>query len=151
MDLSVRPTFVLLILNVGLVGAALLCVMDKDSEKDRMLVYLRKVRGCWFWPHFRRSALVFCNRSSSSFFVVLFGFFSIPIGQLPDSVRDILRNSILCVWYRCNNWYLRKRFKIRCFYLLDDRDLPVPFGWGFTVIELVPRWLQTLSAFIPNA
>ena len=61
------PTFLLLILNVGLVGTALLCALDKESKTcSNAIPFTAKILGASFWPHFRRSSRLFCNSSSSS-------------------------------------------------------------------------------------
>ena len=123
------PTFVLLILNVGLVGTALLCALDKES-KTALILALSPQRS-WvlgIWPHFRRSPRMFRNRPSSS------------IGRRPNPihypsnctvtgiVRDIFGNSVMRIRHRSNNRDMRKRHKIRSISLLNDRHLPVPIG-----------------------
>jgi ABC-2 type transport system permease protein len=145
------PTFVLLILNIGLVGTALLCVMDRESKNARMLVL--SPQSSWVLVSGRILGGVlacFVIVLPAVFFAVLFGFFSIPISQVP-ALFGIFLGTALCasgigaIIGTCvkGSRYVAFISSMTAIYLFL-------LGGGFTVIELVPRWVQNLSAFIPT-
>ena len=145
------PTFVLLILNVGLVGTALLCAMDRESKNARMLVL--SPQRSWVLVSGRILGGVlacFVIILPAVLLAVLFGFFSVPIGQVP-ALFGIFLGTALCasgigaIIGTCvkGSRYVAFISSMTAIYLFL-------LGGGFTVIELVPRWVQSLSAFIPT-
>jgi len=145
------PIFVLLTLNVGLVGTAILCALDEESKTARMLVLSPQ-----------RTSVLVSGRILGGVFVcfgivipsvllsALIGFISLPIGQLP-ALFGIFLGTALCASGTGaiigtsvrGTRYVALLSSITATYLFF-------LGGGFTAIEFVPRWLQNLSAFIPT-
>ena len=120
------PTFLLLVLNVGLVGTALLCALDNESKTARMLALSPQ-----------RSWVLISGRILGGFLRVLQSFscsidwsssrFYQPANcTVTGVVWDIFRNCIVRIRHRRNNRNLRERLKICCVSLFDDCHLPVP-------------------------
>ncbi len=145
------PTFVLLILNVGLVGTALLCALDKESKTAHMLVLSPQRSWVLISGRILGGVLACVVIVLPAVLVaILVGFISLPIGQLP-ALFGIFLGTALCasgigaIIGTCvkGSRYVAFLSSMTAIYLFL-------LGGGFTVIELVPRWLQTLSAFIPT-
>jgi ABC-2 type transport system permease protein len=145
------PAFVLLILNVGLIGTALLCAQDRESKTVHMLVLSPQSSRVLVSGRILGGVLAcFIIVLPAVFLAVLFGFFSVPIGQLP-ALFGIFLGTALCAsgigaiigTFVKGSRYVAFISSMTAIYLFL-------LGGGFTVIELTPRWLQNLSAFIPS-
>jgi ABC-2 type transport system permease protein len=145
------PTFVLLILNVGLVGTALLCSLDRESKTAHMLVLSPQRSWVLISGRILGGVLACVVIVLPAVLVaVLVGFISPPIGQLP-ALFGIFLGTALCasgigaIIGTCvkGSRYVAFLSSMTAIYLFL-------LGGGFTVIELVPHWLQNLSAFIPT-
>jgi ABC-2 type transport system permease protein len=145
------PTFVLLILNVGLVGTALLCAMDRTSKTAHMLVL--SPQRSWVLVSGRiLGGVLACVVIVLPAVLVaaLVGFISLPIVQLP-ALFGIFLGTALCasgigaIIGTCvkGSRYVAFLSSMTAIYLFL-------LGGGFTVIELVPHWLQTASTLIPT-
>ncbi len=145
------PTFVLLTLNVGLVGTAILCALDEENKTARMLIL--SPQPAWTLVTGRilgGVAACFAIVTPAVLFSVLIGFVSLPINQLP-SLFGIFLGTALCasgtgaIIGTCirGTRYVAFLSSIVSTYLFF-------LGGGFTAIEFVPRWLQDLSAYIPT-
>lgn len=145
------PTFVLLILNVGLVGTALLCTMDRESKNARMIVL--SPQSSWVLVSGRILGGVlscFVIVLPAVLLAVLFGFFSVPIGQLPALFGIFLGTSLCASGIGVIIGTCVKGIRYVAFISSMTAIYLFLLGGGFTVIELVPRWVQNLSAFIPT-
>jgi ABC-2 type transport system permease protein len=145
------PTFVLLILNVGLVGTALLCALDRESKTAHMLVL--SPQRSWVLVSGRiLGGVLACVVIvlPAALAADLLGFISLQIVQLP-ALLGIFLGTALCasgigaIIGTCvkGSRYVAFLSSMTAIYLFL-------LGGGFTVMELVPHWLQTLSAFIPT-
>jgi ABC-2 type transport system permease protein len=145
------PTFVLLILNVGVVGTAILCSTDEESKTARVLVL--SPQQAWVLVSGRILGGVlacFAIVIPAVLLSVLVGFVSLPMGQLP-ALLGILVGTALCASgtgaiigsLARGTRYVALLSSISATYLFL-------LGGGFTAIEFAPRWLQNLSAFIPT-
>ena len=143
------PTFVLLILNVGLVGTACLCALDREQNcshasliatafLDIVLRILGGVLACF--------AIVL----PAVLLGVLVGFVSLPIGQLPALFGIFLGTALCASGIGAIIGTLIKGSRYVAFLSSITAIYLFLLGGGFTTIELVPHWLQTLSAFIPT-
>jgi len=145
------PIFVLLTLNVGLVGTAILCALDEESKTARMLVLSPQRSSDLIFGRILGGVLIcFAIVIPAVLFSVLVGFVSIPINQLP-ALAGIFLGTAFCssgvgaiigVCVRGTR-YVAFLSSVTATYLFF-------LGGGFTAIEFVPRWLQDLSAFIPT-
>ena len=145
------PTFVLLILNVGLVGTALLCALDKESKTAHMLVL--SPQRSWVLVSGRiLGGVLACVVIVLPAVLVaeLVGLVNLPIDQLP-ALFGIFLGTALCasgigaIIGTCvkGSRYVAFLSSMTAIYLFL-------LGGGFTVMELAPHWLQNLSAFIPT-
>ena len=145
------PTFVLLILNVGLVGTALLCALDKESITAHMLVL--SPQRSWVLVSGRiLGGVLACAVIVLPEVLVaeLVGLVNLPIDQLP-ALFGIFLGTALCasgigaIIGTCvkGSRYVAFLSSMTAIYLFL-------LGGGFTVMELAPHWLQNLSAFIPT-
>ena len=145
------PTFVLLILNVGLVGTALLCALDKESKTAHMLVL--SPQRSWVLASGRiLGGVLACVVIVLPAVLVaeLVGLVNLPIDQLP-ALFGIFLGTALCasgigtIIGTCvkGSRYVAFLSSMTAIYLFL-------LGGGFTVMELAPHWLQNLSAFIPT-
>jgi ABC-2 type transport system permease protein len=145
------PTFVLLILNVGLVGTALLCVLDGESKTAHMLVL--SPQRSWVLVSGRiLGGVLACVVIVLPAVLVaeLFGFVNLPIVQLPALFGIFLGTALCASGIGAIIGTLVKGSRYVAFLSSMTAIYLFLLGGGFTVIELVPRWLQTLSAFIPT-
>jgi len=145
------PTFVLLILDVGLVGTALLCALDGESKTTRMLVLSPQrswtlVSGRILGGVFACFAIVL----PAVLLSVMFGFFSLPIDQLPALFGIFLGTAFCASGIGTIIGTLVKGSRYVAFLSSVISMYLFLLGGGFTTIELVPHWLQNLSAFIPT-
>lgn len=145
------PTFVLLTLNVGLVGTAILCALDEESKTARMLVLSPQRTSVLISGRILGGVIIcFAIVTPAVLLSVLIGFISVPIGQIP-ALFGIFLGTALCAAGTGavigtsirGTRYVALLSSITATYLFF-------LGGGFTAIEFVPRWLQTLSAFIPT-
>jgi ABC-2 type transport system permease protein len=145
------PTFVLLILNVGLVGTALLCALDRESKTAHMLVL--SPQRSWVLVSGRiLGGVLACVVIVLPTVLVadLVGLVNLPIGQLP-ALFGVFLGTALCasgigaIIGTCvkGSRYVAFLSSMTAIYLFL-------LGGGFTVMELAPHWLQNLSAFIPT-
>jgi len=145
------PTFVLLILNVGVVGTAILCSTDEENKTARMLVL--SPQQAWVLVSGRILGGVlacFAIVIPAVLLSALVGFVSLPVSQLP-ALLGILVGTALCASgtgaiigsITRGTRYVALLSSISATYLFL-------LGGGFTAIEFAPRWLQNLSAFIPT-
>jgi len=145
------PTFVLHVLNVGLVGTALLCSMDRGNKTTHMLLLspqssLTLISGRILGGVLACFAIVLPAILAFD----LLGIISLPLAQLP-ALLGIFLGTALCaagigaVIGTCvkGTRYVAFLSSIAAIYLFL-------IGGGFTTIELVPRWLQTFSVFVPT-
>ena len=145
------PTFVLLILNVGLVGTACLCALDGESKTAHMLALSpqrswKLVSGRILGGVFACFAIVL----PAVLLGVLVGFISLPIGQLPALFGIFLGTALCASGIGAIIGTLIKGSRYVAFLSSITAIYLFLLGGGFTTIELVPKWLQTLSAFIPT-
>ncbi|MGP8057339.1 MAG: ABC transporter permease [Nitrososphaerales archaeon] len=145
------PTFVLLTLNVGLVGTALLCALDEESKTARMLALSPQRAWILVFGRILGGVLAcFAIVTPAILLSALIGFISLPINQLP-ALFAIFLGTALCAagTGAIIGTVIRGT---RYVALLSSTTATYLFflGGGFTAIEFVPRWLQTLSAFIPT-
>lgn len=144
------PTFVLLTLNVGLVGTAILCALDEEHKTARMLIL--SPQPAWTLVCGRilgGVAACFAIVTPAVLFTVLIGFVTMPVNQLP-ALFGIFLGTALCasgtgaIIGTCirGTRYVAFLSSIVSTYLFF-------LGGGFTAIEFVPGWVQDLSAFIP--
>ncbi|HTY74791.1 MAG TPA: ABC transporter permease [Candidatus Nanoarchaeia archaeon] len=145
------PTFVLLVLNVGLVGTACLCALDGESKTARMLAM--SPQSSWLLVSGRILGGVF-----ACFAIVLpavllgatVGFISLPINQLPALFGIFLGTAFCASGIGAIIGTLIKGSRYVAFLSSIIAIYLFLIGGGFTTIELVPHWLQNLSAFIPT-
>jgi len=145
------PTFVLLILDVGLVGTALLCALDVESKTARMLTL--SPQRSWTLVSGRIIGGVlacFVIVLPAVLLSVLFGFFSLPIVQLPLLFGIFLGTAFCASGIGTIIGTVVKGSRYVAFLSSVVAMYLFLLGGGFTAIELVPRWLQDLSAFIPT-
>ncbi|HXW36405.1 MAG TPA: ABC transporter permease [Nitrososphaerales archaeon] len=146
------PTFVLLTLNVGLVGTAMLCALDEDSKTARMLV-LSPQRGWVLVAGRIMGGVLACVVTvvPAILFSILIGFVTVPVSQLP-ALAGIFLGTALCASGTGaivgtsvkGTRYVAFLSSIIASYLFF-------LGGGFTAIEFVPKWLQTVSTLIPTS
>ena len=145
------PTFLLLVLNVGLVGTALLCALDNESKTARMLALSPQRSWVLISGRILGGVLAcFAIVLPAVLIGVLFGFISPPIAQLP-ALFGIFLGTALCasgigaIIGTCvkGSRYVAFLSSMTAIYLFL-------LGGGFTAIEFVPHWLQGVSAFIPT-
>ena len=145
------PTFVLLILNVGVVGTAILCATDEESKTARMLVLSPQQSWVLVAGRILGGVLAcFAVVIPAILLSVAIGFVSLPIGQLP-ALFGILVGTALCASgtgaiigsLARGTRYVALLSSITATYLFF-------LGGGFTAIEFVPWWLRNLSAFVPT-
>jgi ABC-2 type transport system permease protein len=145
------PTFVLLTLNVGLVGTSILCALDEESKTARMLAL--SPQRAWTLVSGRiLGGVIACFAVVVPVVLVsdLVGFITLPVDQLP-ALAGIFLGTALCaagtgaVVGTCirGTRYVAFLSSIIATYLFF-------LGGGFAAIEFAPRWLQELSAFIPT-
>ena len=145
------PTFLLLILNVGLVGTALLCALDKESKTAHMLSL--SPQSSWVLVSGRILGGVlacFVIVLPAALIAVLVGFISIPIHQLPALFGIFLGTALCAAGIGAIIGTLVKGTRYVAFLSSMTAIYLFLLGGGFTVIELVPHWLQSLSSFIPT-
>jgi ABC-2 type transport system permease protein len=145
------PTFLLLILNVGLVGTALLCALDKESKTAQMLSL--SPQRSWVLVSGRILGGVlacFVIVLPAALIAVLVGFISIPIHQLPALFGIFLGTSLCASGIGAIIGTLVKGTRYVAFLSSMTAIYLFLLGGGFTVVELVPHWLQSLSSFIPT-
>ena len=145
------PTFLLLVLNVGLVGTALLCALDTESKTARMLALSPQRSWVLISGRILGGVLAcFAIVLPAVLIGVLVGFISPPIAQLP-ALFGIFLGTALCasgigaIIGTCvkGSRYVAFLSSMTAIYLFL-------LGGGFTAIEFVPHWLQGVSAFIPT-
>ena len=145
------PTFLLLVLNVGLVGTALLCALDNESKTARMLALSPQRSWVLISGRILGGVLAFFAIVLPAVLIgVLVGFISPPIAQLP-ALFGIFLGTALCasgigaIIGTCvkGSRYVAFLSSMTAIYLFL-------LGGGFTAIEFVPHWLQGVSAFIPT-
>ena len=145
------PTFLLLVLNVGLVGTALLCALDNESKTARMLALSPQRSWVLISGRILGGVLAcFAIVLPAVLIGVLVGFISPPIAQLP-ALFGIFLGTALCasgigaIIGTCvkGSRYVAFLSSMTAIYLFL-------LGGGFTAIEFVPHWLQGVSAFIPT-
>ena len=145
------PTFILLTLNVGLVGTAILCAMDDENKTNRMLILSPQ----------RASKLVFgrilggvmaCIAIVVPAIVlsVLLGFVDVPAGQIPDLLAILLGTAMCAAGTGAVIGTLVRGTRYVAFLSSITATYLFFLGGGFTAIEFVPDWLKSLSAFIPT-
>ena len=145
------PTLVLLTLNVGLVGTAILCALDESSGTSRILIL--SPQRSWVLLSGRILGgvfICFITVVPAVLLTVLIGFVSLPLGQLPALV-GIFAGTALCAagtgavvgTSLRGTRYVALLSSVIATYLFL-------LGGGFTAIEFVPKWLQMLSAFVPT-
>lgn len=145
------PTFVLLVLDVGLVGTALLCALDGESKTARMLVLSPQRSWVLVAGRILGGVLAcFAIVVPAVLLSVLFGFFSLPIGQLPALFGIFLGTAFCSAGIGTIIGTLVKGSRYVAFLSSVTAMYLFLLGGGFTTIELVPHWLQVLSAFIPT-
>lgn len=145
------PTFLLLILNVGLVGTALLCALDKESKTAQMLSL--SPQRSWVLVSGRILGGVlacFVIVLPAALIAVLVGFISIPLHQLPALFGIFLGTALCAAGIGAIIGTLVKGTRYVAFLSSMTAIYLFLLGGGFTVIELVPHWLQSLSSFIPT-
>ena len=145
------PILVLLTLNVGLVGTAILCALDGLSGTARMLILSPQ-----------RSWVLVSGRILGGVFVcllvlvpavllsVITGFISPPPDQIPALIGIFLGTALCAAGTGAVIGTLVR--STRYVALLSSVVATYLFflGGGFTAIEFVPKWLQLLSAFTPT-
>ena len=145
------PTFVLLTLNVGLVGTAMLSSVDEETKTARMLVLSPQRSWVLIAGRILGGVLAcFVIVVPAILFSVLIGFVTVPVNQLP-ALFGIFLGTALCASgtgaivgaYVKGTRYVAFLSSILASYLFF-------LGGGFTAIEFVPAWLQTVSAFVPT-
>ena len=145
------PTFVLLILNVGLVGTALLCALDRESKTAHMLVL--SPQRSWVLVSGRiLGGVLACVVIvlPAALAAELLGFISLPIGQLPALFGIFLGTALCASGIGAIIGTIVKGSRYVAFLSSMTAIYLFLLGGGFTVIQLVPHWLQNLSAFIPT-
>jgi len=145
------PTFVLLILNVGLVGTACLCALDKENKTAHMLAL--SPQRSWMLVSGRILGGVFACFAivlPAVLLGVLVGFVSLPISQLPALFGIFLGTAFCASGIGAIVGTLIKGSRYVAFLSSITAIYLFLLGGGFTTIELVPQWLQNLSAFIPT-
>ncbi len=145
------PTFVLLTLNVGLVGTALLCALDEESKTARMLVLSpQRARTLVFGRILGGVLTCFVIVTPAVLLSVLIGFVSLPIEQLPALFGIFLGTALCAAGTGAIIGTLVKGTRYVAFLSSIAATYLFLLGGGFTAIEFAPRWLQNLSAFIPT-
>jgi len=145
------PTFVLLTLNVGLVGTALLCALDEESKTARMLVLSpQRARTLVFGRILGGVLTCFVIVTPAVLLSVLIGFVSLPIDQLPALFGIFLGTALCAAGTGAIIGTLVKGTRSVAFLSSITATYLFLLGGGFTAIEFAPHWLQTLSAFIPT-
>jgi len=145
------PTFVLLVLNVGLVGTSILCALDEESKTARMLAL--SPQRAWTLVSGRiLGGVIVCFAVITPTVLVsaLVGFISLPVDQLP-ALFGIFLGTALCaagtgaVVGTCirGTRYVAFLSSVIATYLFF-------LGGGFAALEFAPRWLQELSSFVPT-
>ena len=81
---------------------------------------------------------------------VIAGFVSLPIGQLPALFGIFLGTALCASGIGAIIGTLIKGSRYVAFLASITAIYLFLLGGGFTTIELVPHWLQTLSTFIPT-
>jgi len=145
------PTFVLLVLNVGLVGTSILCALDEESKAARMLAL--SPQRAWTLVSGRiLGGVIVCFAVITPTVLVsaLVGFITPPADQVPALI-GIFLGTALCasgtgaVIGTCirGTRYVAFLSSVIATYLFF-------LGGGFAALEFAPRWLQDLSSFIPT-
>jgi ABC-2 type transport system permease protein len=145
------PTFVLLILDVGLVGTALLCALDSENKTVRVLALSPQPSWMLVTGRILGGVLACCVIVLPAVLLsVLFGFFSLPIAQLPALFGIFLGTAFCASGIGMIVGTLVRGSRYVAFLSSVTAMYLFLLGGGFTTIELVPNWLQDLSAFIPT-
>jgi len=145
------PTFVLLTLNVGLVGTSILCAIDEESKTARMLILSPQRTWMLVSGRILGGVLVcFAVVTPTVLLSALAGFITLPVSQIPALVGIFLGTALCasgtgavvgtCVRGTRYVAFLSSVIATYLFFL----------GGGFAAIEFVPHWLQSLSAFVPT-
>jgi ABC-2 type transport system permease protein len=146
------PTFVLLILNIGLVGTAVLCSLDEESKTSRMLAL--SPQRSWVLVSGRILGGVlacFAIVIPAILLSVAIGFISVPIEQLPALFGIFLGTALCASGLGAIIGTSIKGPRYVAFLSTITATYLFLLGGGFTAIEFVPQWLRSLSAFIPTS
>ena len=145
------PTFVLLVLNVGLVGTAILCAMDEESKTARMLI-LSPQRASKIVLGRILGAVLMCFAIviPAIALSVAIGFVSVPVDQLPALAGIFLGTALCAAGTGAVIGTLVRGTRYVAFLSSVTATYLFFLGGGFTVIEFVPGWLRSASAFVPT-
>ncbi len=145
------PTFVLLVLNVGLVGTACLCALDRENKTAHMLALSPQRSWTLVSGRILGGVLAcFAIVLPAVLLAVLIGFISLPISQLPALFGIFLGTALCAAGIGAILGTLIRGTRYIAFLSTITAIYLFLLGGGFTTIELVPHWLQSVSAFIPT-
>lgn len=147
---QVIPVLVLLVLNVGLMGTALLCAQDSERKTARYLA-LSPYRS-WELVAGRLSAGVIASLSTlipGALLCMLFTNISPPAGHWPALLAVFVATAVCAAGLGA---VIGTAFRgSRTIVMLSSVVSTYMFflGGGFSTIAFLPEWIQTISAFIP--
>ena len=145
------PTFVLLILNIGLVGTAILCAQDEESKTARMLALSPQHSWTLVFGRILGEVLVcFAIVIPAVLLSALVGFVSLQIDELP-ALFTIFLETALCAsgTGAVIGTYVRGTRNVAFFSSITATCLFL-LGGGFAAVQFAPRWLQNISVFTPT-
>ncbi len=145
------PTFVLLILNIGLVGTAILCAQDEESKTARMLALSPQNSWVLVFGRILGGILVcFAIVIPAVLLTVVVGFVSLQLYELP-ALFAIFLGTALCAsgTGAVIGTYVKGTRNVAFFSSIMATCLFL-LGGGFAAVQFAPRWLQNLSVFTPT-
>jgi ABC-2 type transport system permease protein len=147
---QIIPALVLLVLNVGLIGTALLCAQDRERKTARFL--LLAPQEPWMLVTGRLLGGVIASLIAlvpAVFLCIMMGIIAPPPDHWPALMAIFIATAVCASGLGA----------IVGTTLRGDRTIAMAasvvgtymffLGGGFTTIAFLPEWLQTLSSFIP--
>lgn len=150
LDYQVIPALILLILNVGLIGTALLCAQDIERKTSRYLAL--SPQPSWTLVAGRLLGGVIASLIAlfpGAMLCVMLGIFTPPPDHWASLIAIFIATAVCASGFGAIIGTALKGSRIIAMAATVVATYLYFLGGGFTTIAFLPEWLQTISTFIP--